>query len=126
MGAGIKFATVSLAMNDPENGMPEGHADMLEVEFPDGREYKLEGPLSGGPVCRTVFGARHSPAIPRLGMLRLGRHTYRFVREHTWVGNWCWNAYDMGVSEAERLLANARKSGWWTVVEEPELEEAKV
>lgn len=92
---------VHVACNDPDSGAWRGVAQALQVN-------------RGGEAID--FDAQRTVqfSLPAEGVFRLGRHKYRFQHSGTWVGNWCWNVYQVEDPEAVRLLENIHRTGAWS------------
>lgn len=96
---------VHVCCNDGRNGLFEGRVTAIELS-----DMTLEHCSEHG--CKfTVLGD---------GLFRLSRRVFKFNAWREWVGNWCWNAYQLDKDEARRLLQYLKKSGRWTCTDGPE------
>lgn len=89
---------VAFACNDYRNGIFQGWCDSIHIG-----EIEFEGP-------RTTI-RELSPTE-----LRVGRCKYRMTGCAEWVGNWCWNEYDLEPGELVRLVKGLRKNKWRCIV----------
>jgi hypothetical protein len=102
---------VMLAHND-DNGNPSGRAGAMEIEFPKHKWFYEGAGVYGpgdGPVCRVD---------EYNGVLRLGRHKYRWLAHMTHVGNIVWDWFRLSAEEGKRLKETQEKTGWWQVTGE--------
>jgi hypothetical protein len=100
---------VSLACNDPDNGIFMGHADHATFHY-EGVDLSLYH-LDWYRGCRVTY--------VKEGGIRISRRVFKYRREKEWYGNWCWNAFLFDRLEARRLLRYLRDSGRWHAEEGP-------
>lgn len=105
---------ISMACNDPRNGVFAGKVEMIEVEL---LHRKPSARWSFSIESRQVDGLTLT-VDERMLRLRIARAWFPFVASRDWVGNWCWNAYTMRRPAAVRLLQHLRAAGW-TCTEAP-------
>ena len=90
------YIRVSLAVNDGDNGMPQGWVGAVDVGD-IGEDLMLESPVwNGGPTFSRVDDNR----------IRVGRFVYPIIGYGFHVGNWCWDAVTMELEQARRLVRN--------------------
>jgi hypothetical protein len=49
--------------------------------------------------------------------IRFAGKRWPIVGKQTWCGNWCWNAYYMGISTAADFLCWIHGKGWFDCIE---------
>lgn len=97
-----KHYRVHVACNDPDNGYFAGKAQALQLDFGSGDYLELG-------MC----GAREPIFRVEASRFRLGRLWYPFQASSDWVGNWCWNAYDLdGLTAAKFVFDLMRDKRW--------------
>lgn len=80
---------VSMACNNPENGIFAGSAPAFDFEAEDHRVAVV-----GGPVA-VEFAT---------GAVVVGGVRCPFTRRQSWVGNYSWEEVDMSLDDAQQLL----------------------
>lgn len=84
-----------MACNDPDTGMNNREADMLEF----GSALRLYG--------KAVTCYRRQP-----GMLQIGKLHVAYSGYQEWVGNWCFDSCAMPLADAAQVLAYVQDRGW--------------
>ena len=83
MGAG-GMIYLDVACKDPDNGLFAHRAEMLQIGDAE-------------------FELKHSGPAPRFvetdSGIRLSGKNWRVMGSREWVGNWCWNRYQLGIIE---------------------------
>ena len=92
---------VAIACNDAW-GRFRGEFDCADLTVGE----SFDGMMDGEPLDVLVEGTA----------LLVAGQRFEFTTRNVWVGNWCWDSFDMSESEARRLfqLLIAKK---WTVTE---------
>lgn len=102
-----KAAWFDIACNDPDNGVFAGIANMIQYRCGD--EYiELES--------RNWEGFTFSRGD---GWIRIHRRRFAVIQSKGWVGNWCWDGFQMRRTEAKRFLSTLKSSGDWHCVQGP-------
>jgi len=89
---------LAVACNDPDNGLFAHRAEQLQVRTWDGQDVEFEA-LGRAPRF-----------AERPGRIRFLRHWWPIAGSAAWVGNWCWNSYDLTPVIAVLLLQVTRRS----------------
>ena len=71
---------LEVACNDPDNGLFEGRASMMQI----GDAEFMPSNRAGGCTFAELPGA-----------IRIAGKTWRTAGSKEWFGNWCWNRYDL-------------------------------
>jgi hypothetical protein len=90
---------VSLACNDPDNGIFSGR--LLMVEY------------NGMELTHDHWGVGVAISFLDERTIRVSRRQFAVNWRKSWYGNWCWEAVGMPRKEAHRLVAYLRESGDW-------------
>lgn len=86
--------SLHVACNDPDNGLFQGYADQLAICGNPSVDYCEFEPI------------RSSPRFAELEEgIRLSGKVWPIQCAADWVGNWCWNSYQIG--------DGARTPRWW-------------
>lgn len=94
------LVAVSFACNDVTTGSFLGHFEAIE----------FDAWLSGHHV--SAMGKRTRVSIGGNRRLSVGRRLFEGDCHTRWVGNWCWDAVEMRLAEAQRLLGYLLGRGW--------------
>lgn len=92
-----------LACNDYRNGVFTGLCDAIKV-LPSWRDDLLLE--LAGAAWRVRDGQ---------GGLWIGHEHLTVARSKAWYGNWCWNAYEVSLREAARLITALCASPRWDI-----------
>lgn len=116
---GLNDVVIMLACNDPNNGVHTGRCDAIEIltDWQDSDPLlKLEG---AAWRCSLVADTdRVWPDGERFeGILHFGKLSLPWRDAKSYVGNWCWDAVVVPVSDAARLIATLWQSPRWDIEE---------
>lgn len=93
---------LDLACNDYRNGVFQGWFESAYVHrgasYEEGLE--LEGPRTKVKVAELG------------GTVRIGRVTVPYKSSQSWVGNWCWDSYQIDPRDMLRVLNYLIRRGW--------------
>ena len=84
---------IDIACNDPDNGLMTRRAEGLAFTIGD-CHFEFEPTSHRGYMGFTETDEG----------FRLSAKKFRCGRSREWVGNWCWNSYEMSTSDAAELL----------------------
>lgn len=90
---------LQVACNNPDNGLFAHRAPALKVFDAEFDSRSISGP-------RFIESWHQSPDRSRLEV-RLAGKTWPTTGCTEWIGNWCWNEYQLG--------DGSRTAGWWMV-----------
>lgn len=80
---------VDFACNDPDNGLFDGRAEMVQI---------------GDLIELTARRAAPTFRVLDDGTISLAGKRWPISRSKDWVGNWCWNGYWLSAADAAAFL----------------------
>jgi hypothetical protein len=90
---------VDIACNDPDNGLFEGRAWMIQVGSLELGANDFRGPKMRELPDSIVIAGKHWP----------------ITGSQEWVGNWCWNRYEMEIDTLVDFLIWAHRRDFWSI-----------
>lgn len=105
--------SVHIACNDHRNGEFSGRFGDLAVDV--GRETAIRLEYGDALRCKIHGGSllvQYPLDTPESAASAHVIERYPIRSHNVWVGNWCWDAVGMDVSDACRLLNRLRGEGW--------------
>lgn len=90
-------ATISIACNDHQNGRFAGNAAAFEFTA------EQHSVSITGPEVSVAYGSN---------LLTIAGIGYDCFQSWDWVGNWCWNDYEVALDCARRLLKQLLDAGY--------------
>lgn len=100
MDADDQPVRVSFACNSHRNGNFLGRFEAVEIDMGGGDLVALSSRDGRAPRLRWLIGEGSNVIA-----VKVHRRRYRAHYRQRWEGNWCWDACQMTVPEARRLLA---------------------
>ena len=91
---------LDIACNDPDTGLFEGRAWMIQM----GSAIELGANDFRGPQMRV-----HDDFISIAGK------RWPVLASKDWFGNWCWNRYEITADTAVDFLVWAQRRGFWSI-----------
>lgn len=110
----MQTVTLMLACTDTRNGVHPGHCDQIEV-YAEWLKGDVLISLEGRPwQCRISC---KDPGNGYQGSLHFGHLRLPWIPAQSWVGNSCWDAVQVPLSAAARLVHTLQKSPSWSLIE---------